>query len=65
VRLFPPAGVVELQVRVDALSTDLAKAIAALNSADPSDAERAALCDLAVYALNKFRNFARQLDAAV
>ena len=61
----PPAGVVELQIRVDALSADLAKAIAALNPADPSDAGRAALCGLAVCAMNKFRNHARQLDAAV
>ena len=61
----PPAGVVELQIRVDALSADLDKAIAALNPAVPSDAARAALRGLAVYAMNKFRNHARQLDAAV
>ena len=59
----PPAGVVELQIRVDALSADLDKAIAALHPA--ADAERAALSGLAVYALNKFRNAARQLGASV
>ena len=61
----PPAGVVELQIRVDALSADLAKAIAALNPALPPEHGRAALSALAVYAMNKFRNQARQLDAAV
>src|SRR5690242_14115234 len=66
----PPAGVIELQVRVDALSADLAKAIAALDPAVPSpappaDAGRAALCGLSVYAVNKFRNLARQLGASV
>jgi hypothetical protein len=61
----PPAGVIELQIRLDALSADLGKAIAALNHAAPSDAERAALCGLAAYAMNKFRNHARQLDASV
>ena len=61
----PPAGVIELQIRVDALAADLAKAIAALNPTVPADAARAALCGLAVYAMNKFRNHARQLNAAV
>ena len=61
----PPANVIELQARVDALSADLAKAIAALNPAIPCDPDRAALSSLAVYAMNKFRNHARQLDAAV
>lgn len=66
----PPAGVIELQIRVDALAAELAKAIAALNPAAPapapeSNGERAALSGLAVYAVNKFRNLARQLGAAV
>ena len=61
----PPARVIELKVRVDALSADIAKAIAALNPALPSDGDRAALCGLSSYAVNKFRNLARQLGAAV
>ncbi len=60
----PPAGVIELQVRVDALAADIAKAIEALNSRAPCEAERAALRGLSVYSLNKFRNLARQLGAA-
>jgi len=61
----PPAGVTELQIRVDALAADLAKAVAALQPAIPDDAERPALRSLAVYAMKKFRNLARQLDAPV
>lgn len=61
----PPAGVTELQIRVDALASDISRAIAALPPAIPSDADRPALRSLAVYAVNKFRNVARQLGAAV
>ncbi|HJT87609.1 MAG TPA: hypothetical protein VJ732_07125 [Bryobacteraceae bacterium] len=59
----PPAGVIELQARVDALAADLAKAIAALQPL--SEDERAALRALGGYAVNKFRNLARQLGVAV
>jgi len=55
----------ELQVRVDALSADIGRAIAALNPALPNEGDRAALRGLAVYAVSKFRNLARQLGAAV
>ena len=60
----PSADVIELRVRVDALSADIARAIAALNPELPNNGERAALRGLSVYAVNKFRNFARQLGAA-
>jgi len=60
----PPANVIELQVRVDALTADVAKAIAALNPGIPSEADRAALRGLSIYVVNKFRNLARQLGAA-
>jgi len=57
----PTADVIELRIRVDALSADLDKAIAA----PLSDGKRAALSALAEYAMNKFRNHARQLRASV
>lgn len=59
----PPAGVIELHARVDALAADLSKAIAALPPL--SEDERAALRALGGYAVNKFRNLARQLGVAV
>lgn len=69
-RLCPPApartsaSVIELQIRVDGLAADLSRAIAALHPELPNEADRAALSGLSVYAVNKFRNFARQLGAA-
>ena len=54
----PPADVVELQIRVDALANDLAKAFRTL---DPHQ-EDASLRSLAVYAANKFRTLCRQLN---
>jgi hypothetical protein len=63
----PPAGVIELRIRVDALAADVAKSIRpfnpGLNPAANSDLERASLRALAVYAMNKFRALSRQLDA--
>ena len=66
----PAAGVIELQLRVDALAADLAKAIAALHPVPtPPPAyeagDRAELRSLCVYAVNKFRDVARRLGAAV
>lgn len=62
----PPASVTELQIRLDALAADCARAIAALPPPPlPSDADRPALRSLTVYAMNKFRNLARQLDVHV
>ena len=60
----PSAEVVELRIRVDALASDLVRAIAALHPEIPDEADRAALRSLSVYAVNKFRNCARQLGAA-
>ena len=67
----PPAAprespnVIELRIRADALAADLAKAIAALQPASPVEGERPALRGFAIYAMNKFRAFARQLGASV
>lgn len=60
----PPAGVVELQVRVEAVADDVARAVHALNPSLEEDAERAGLRALAVAAMNRFRALARQLNAA-
>ena len=54
----PTAGVVELQVRVDALAADISKA---LRAHDPHQ-EDASLRVLAAYAMNKFRSLHRQLE---
>ena len=59
----PSPDVVELRIRVDALSADLARSIARLNPELPNESVRAALRGLSVYAADKFRNCARQLDA--
>ena len=59
----PPAEFAELQVRIDGLVGDLAKAIQALKPAPDSDAERSALRALALHAMNRFRALARQSDA--
>jgi hypothetical protein len=56
----PSAGVIELQIRVDALAADISRAIASLHPDLPNDGERAALRGLSDYAVNKFRNCARQ-----
>ena len=61
----PHPDVIEFRIRVDALAADLAKEIAALQFASPTDGRRPALSGFAVYAMNKFRNLARQLDAKV
>jgi hypothetical protein len=61
---LPSAGVIELQIRVDALAADITRAIAALNPAVPNEGERASLRGLSVYAVNKFRSLARQPGAA-
>ena len=55
----PPAGLIELQVRVDALADDIEKAISALNGLESRTPHRA----LIAYAANKFRTLGRRLDA--
>jgi hypothetical protein len=57
----PPAAIVELQIRADALADDLGKAIRESSSPD----ERPAFRSLAVHAMNRFRSFARQLEGDV
>ena len=60
----PPAGVVELQVRIEAVASDLATAIHGLNPAADDNPDRAGLRALALLAMNRFRALARHLDAA-
>ncbi|HEY1240833.1 MAG TPA: hypothetical protein VGF16_09765 [Bryobacteraceae bacterium] len=55
----PPADLVELQIRVDALAADIAKSIRALNPLESRDPHRG----FVAYATNKLRVLARQLDA--
>lgn len=55
----PPADLIELQIRIDALAEDIAKSIRALNSVDSPTLHRA----LIAYAANKFRALARQFEA--
>jgi hypothetical protein len=55
----PPANLVELQIRVDALANDIAKAFRALNPYE----SRVPHASLIAYATNKFRALARELEA--
>jgi len=55
----PPADLIELQVRVDALAADIAQSLRALNPAESRNPHRA----LIAYAANKLRVLARQLEA--
>lgn len=54
----PAADLVELQIRVDALTADIAQSIHALNSLQSRNPHRG----LVAYAMNKFRALARQLE---
>ena len=54
----PPANLVELQVRVDALADDIAKSIRALDPVESRDPHRT----LISYAANKLRSLARHLE---
>jgi hypothetical protein len=61
----PPAGVIELQARLDALVTDIGEAVRALGPVpDPNDPQRPSLRALASYGMNKFRVLSRQFDSA-
>ena len=55
----PPADVIELQIRVDALAADIAKSIRGLGSLASRNPHRG----LVSYAMNKLRVLARQLEA--
>ena len=55
----PPADLIELQIRVDALAVDIARSVRALKSMESRDPHRG----LIAYATNKFRTLARHLEA--
>jgi len=55
----PPADLIELQVRADALAADIAKSIGALNPLESRNPHRG----LITYVTNKLRTLARQLEA--
>jgi hypothetical protein len=55
----PPADLIELQIRIDALMADIDKSIRALSPADSRNPHRG----LVAYAANKLRALARRLDA--
>jgi len=55
----PPANLVELQIRVDALAADIDKAIRALNPLESRTPHRC----LITYAANKFRTMARRFES--
>ena len=55
----PPADLIELQIRIDALADDLDQSIRALNPLESRDPHRS----LVTYAANKLRVLARRLDA--
>ena len=55
----PPADLIELQLRVDALAADIGKSIQALNSLESRNPHRG----LITYAMNKLRTLARHLEA--
>ena len=55
----PPADLIELQIRIDALAEDFSKSVRALNSIESRDPHRA----LVAHAANKFRALARHLEA--
>jgi len=56
----PPADVIELQIRVDSLANDIAKAFRAFTPGE----ESASLRGLVAYAANKFRTLSRQLEVS-
>jgi len=56
----PPADLIELQIRVDALAGDISASIRAIGAAESRDPHRA----LVARAVNKFRALARHLEAA-
>jgi len=59
----PPANVIELRVRLDAVLNDAVKAFHAINPIVPSDIESASLCGFAVYGIDRFRALSREFEA--
>ncbi len=59
----PPANVIELRVRLDAVLADAAEAFHALNPIVPSELESASLRAFAAYGLDRFRALSRDFAA--
>ena len=59
----PPAGVIELRVRLDALLSDAAKAFHAINPIAPPGLELASLRAFAAYGVGKFRALSGDFEA--
>ena len=60
----PPATVIELRIRLDAVLNDAAKAFHAINPIVPSDLDVASLRSLAAYGIDKFRALSREFEAS-
>ena len=60
----PPATVIELQVRLDAVLKDAAKAFHAINPIVPSDLDVASLRSLAAYGFDRFRALSHEFAAS-
>ena len=60
----PPANVIELRVRLDAVLSDAAKAFHAINPIVPSDLDVASLRSLAAYGIDRFRALSREFQAS-
>jgi len=59
----PPANIIELRVRLDAVLSDAAKAFHALSPIAPSELESASLRGFAAYGLDQFRALSRDFAA--
>lgn len=59
----PSAGMIELQLRLDAVLRDAAKAFHSLNPICPSALELASLRGFATYGIDKFRALSREFEA--
>ena len=60
----PPADVIELRVRLDAVLNDAATAFHAINPMVQADCELAGLRSLAAYGIDKFRALSREFEAS-
>jgi len=58
----PPANIIELRVRLDALLNDAVKAFHTLNPIEPSGLEAASLRGFAAYGLDRFRALSRDFE---
>jgi len=60
----PPANVIELRIRLDAVLNDAARAFHALNPMVQADSELASLRGLAAYGIDRFRALSREFEAS-